>query len=157
MPNLLHVVFFYHMISTKRKCVFGSCEDSEGPDQTARAVWSGPLLSATEIIGCYKMYQWIATARVSFCTCARWSESEHLVHVKRHHLTSCGPHTYYYHYNNGNIAMYDFMPVGNKRKKAHCQRRWYQDNLPFHISIVHVKCKRTYFQVWICKVCAVSK
>ena len=37
-----------------------------------RAVWSGPSLSASRIIGHYRMYEWRANARMRLCACAEW-------------------------------------------------------------------------------------
>ena len=51
-------------------------------------VWSGPILSANRINGCYRMYELKAKACTILCTCAGCSES---AHVQRQFFAWCGP------------------------------------------------------------------
>ena len=48
------------------------------------AIWPGPTLSATRIIGYYWKYVWSIKAQMILCACAGWSESLHFAHVRRH-------------------------------------------------------------------------
>ena len=88
----ISIRLFYISIRPRHaKTCLRAYADSEGPDHVfrpmrtvkaqislrIRAVWSGPLLSATRIVGYYGMYmyQWRAKARVISCACAGWCES----------------------------------------------------------------------------------
>ena len=62
-------MFLTHYLSpTKQKCAFGSCADSEAPDQTAQMCSLIRAFTANRIIRYYRIYEWRAKAPMIPCT-----------------------------------------------------------------------------------------
>ena len=75
-----------------RICLFGHIWTMKAQiSLRIRAVWSGPSLSASRIIGYYRIYEWRAKTRMISCTCAGGSKSAYFAHVRRHGFAWHGP------------------------------------------------------------------
>ena len=86
------VTLLYIWAAQCEKCVFGHMRIvTTQIIWRIRAVWSGPSLSTTRIIGYYIMYEWRAKAWMILCACAGWCESAHFTHAPRHLFAWHGP------------------------------------------------------------------
>ena len=88
--------FFFSMLcfnvtSTKRKCAFGLCLDSEDPDQTARMrslIWVFAV--------CWQIHWTLQNVEVEskgtdICAGTKWSESAYCEHILMHFFPCYGP------------------------------------------------------------------
>ena len=77
------------MSLTKRKCAFGLCADSKGPDQTVKMQSDQGLhCPLTESLDTTK-YMESKGLDYTFASYTGWSESAHFVYVRKHFFASC--------------------------------------------------------------------